>query len=248
MTPEQPAPQHAPQPADTYPFWRYTDVLLFFGLGLPCIFAAQLLVRVFTLIFHLNIVDKGLLLIPAQFVGYGFLFLALYGIFKLQYDRPFWPSLGWVDFRLPLLPIVMLGAIVAFAVAGGAVLLRTPDVDTPMRELLSKRSSAILVALFATTLGPVCEELAFRGFMQPLLVRSFGPVRGIFLTALPFGLLHLEQNAFSWRHVVLITLAGAAFGGMRHFSGSTRASAWMHAAYNFTFCLAFFAAQRKLPG
>ncbi len=243
MTPEAPNERHA----ERYPFWRYTDLLLFFGLGLPCIFAGQLLVRAFTLIFHLDVRNKGLLLIPAQFLGYGLLFLALYGIFKTQYDRPFWLSLGWVDFRFSLFATMTLGAMVAFAVAGGAVLLRTPDVDTPMREMLSKRGTAILIAIFATTIGPVCEELAFRGFMQPLLVRSFGPVRGILLTALPFGLLHLEQNAFSWRHVLLITLAGAAFGSMRHFSGSTRASTWMHAAYNFTFCLAFFAAERKLP-
>jgi membrane protease YdiL (CAAX protease family) len=106
-----------------------------------------------------------------------------------------------------------------------------------MKELLSDPVSIALIAVFGTTLGPVCEELVFRGFLQPLLVRSLGAVAGIFATAVPFGLLHLQQYGFSWRHGLLITCAGAAFGWMRHTTGSTRASTLMHAAYNGLFFL-----------
>jgi membrane protease YdiL (CAAX protease family) len=114
--------------------------------------------------------------------------------------------------------------------------------------LLSDRTSMLLMAVFATTLGPVCEELAFRGFLQPLLVRSLGSVAGILLAAVPFGLLHLQQYGWSWRHVLLITLAGVAFGWMRQISGSTKASAVMHAAYNFLFFAGALLAQgNKLP-
>ena len=78
----------------------------------------------------------------------------------------------------------------------------------------------------------MCEELAFRGFLQPLLVRSLGTVPGILAAALPFGLLHFQEYGNSWRHVLLISLAGAAFGWMRHATGSTKAAAIMHASYN----------------
>ena len=70
-------------------------------------------------------------------------------------------------------------------------------------------------------MAPVCEELMFRGFLQPLLVRSLGAAAGILATALPFGLLHFQEYGNSWRHVLLISLSGVAFGWMRHATGST---------------------------
>jgi membrane protease YdiL (CAAX protease family) len=43
---------------------------------------------------------------------------------------------------------------------------------------------------------------------------------------------HLAQNANLWQSGVLITIAGFGFGVVRHVSGSTRASAITHIAYN----------------
>jgi len=97
------------------------------------------------------------------------------------------------------------------------------------------------------TLGPVCEELAFRGFLQPLLVRSLGPVGGVLAAAVPFGLLHIPEYGNSWRHGVVITLAGAAFGCVRQATGSTKASTVMHASYNFLFFFVLISQGRNLP-
>jgi membrane protease YdiL (CAAX protease family) len=93
----------------------------------------------------------------------------------------------------------------------------------------------------------MCEELAFRGFMQPLFTRSWGPAPGILLSAICFGILHLPQYGFSWQHGVLISLAGAAFGWMRWVSKSTMGSTVMHSAYNLTLFLGFFAGGGKVP-
>ncbi len=94
--------------------------------------------------------------------------------------------------------------------------------------------------MIGTTIGPLCEELVFRGFMQPLFVRTLGPLVGILITAALFGSLHLAQNQFTWQSGLLITAAGAAFGWMRHISNSTRASTLMHSAYNLAYFLAAF--------
>jgi membrane protease YdiL (CAAX protease family) len=104
----------------------------------------------------------------------------------------------------------------------------------PMEELLRDRLSIALVGLFATTLGPVCEELAFRGFLQPLLTRTFGAVVGVVLAALPFTLLHGPQYGWSWQHVLPVGLAGLSFGIVRYVTGSTAAATAMHATYNLT--------------
>jgi membrane protease YdiL (CAAX protease family) len=125
-------------------------------------------------------------------------------------------------------------------------LIRTPHTENPLTALLKDPTSLILVAIFGTIVAPVCEELMFRGFLQPLLVRSLGATAGILATALPFGLLHFQEYGNSWRHVLLISLSGVAFGLMRHATGSTRAAAIMHSSYNaFQFVLLMMA--KSLP-
>jgi membrane protease YdiL (CAAX protease family) len=78
------------------------------------------------------------------------------------------------------------------------------------------------------TLGPIIEELLFRGFMQPVLVDSLGVFPGILATSVLFSGMHLMQNDFIWQSGVLITLVGFVLGVVRHVSGSTRASAITH--------------------
>jgi membrane protease YdiL (CAAX protease family) len=106
------------------------------------------------------------------------------------------------------------------------------------------RMAMILVGIFGVTLGPLAEELIFRGFLQPLLVRSMGVVAGIVVAAVPFGLLHFSEYGNSWRHAVLISGAGAAFGWMRQRTGSTKASTLMHSAYNILFFAALWASKK----
>ena len=206
-----------------------------------------LLVKAVFAVLNISVTNRAIELLPAQFVGYGFLFALLWMLFRFQYGEPFWRSLGWVDPPLTATRVVMFGVLLAVAVAVTSVLLQTPDINSPMKEFLTRRSSVLLLAIFGTTLGPLCEELAFRGFMQPLFVRSLGAVPGILLAAVPFGLLHLQQYGWSWRHGLLITLAGAAFGWMRHVTGSTKASVIMHVAYNSMFFLALVAQRKELP-
>jgi membrane protease YdiL (CAAX protease family) len=170
-----------------------------------------------------------------QFVGYFFLFLILVVIFRFQYGRPFWESLGWKPFRTPPILLVAGGWLTALAVLGIGVLIRTPSTENALAELMQDRISILIVGAFGITLGPLAEELAFRGFVQPLLVKSFGAATGIVLSSLPFGVLHFAQYGNSWRHVLLITAAGSAFGLMRHQTGSTKAATLMHSAYNAFF-------------
>lgn len=245
-SPETPhtASGHAGEP---YPFWGYADVVVFFGLAFPCILLAIFLVQTVVMSFHLHVRNLAFVEVPAQFLGYGLVFFVLYLLLSKHYDRPFWLSLRWVHTRPGAPRTILYGFVLAFAIGLLGRLINTPDINTPMKELLSNRSSLVLVAIFAITLGPVCEELAFRGLLQPLLVRSFGRVAGVVLAAVPFGVLHLAQYAGSWRHVVLITCAGIAFGWMRQASGSTRAAALMHAGYNFIFVSAMFSQWRTLP-
>ena len=133
------------------------------------------------------------------------------------------------------------GPALALAVAALGQALRTPMIETPFRKFLQDPLSLALFGVFSTLLGPVCEELAFRGFLMPLLVRSFGAATGIIVSAIPFALLHGDQYSWTWQYIVLILLAGAVFGWIRYRSDSTFASSLMHSTYNLTFYIAFLA-------
>ena len=80
-----------------------------------------------------------------------------------------------------------------------------------------------------------------------VLVRSLGAAPGILLAAVPFGVLHFHEYGNSWRHAVILSLAGAAFGVMRHATRSTKASALMHASYNALIFIALMTQKGILP-
>ena len=224
----------------TEPTWDYNDLILFVFLAVLCVGAAQLLTFLVSNGLHLSKGDRVLALMPSQLLLYALLFVALYSILKLQYGRPFLTSLAWVDFPFSAMTAIMFGVLLAVLNVVASQLLHTPEVDTPVKHLLEHRLTAIEFGLIGSTVGPLCEELVFRGFMQPVFVRSAGATFGILITAICFGSLHLAQNGFAWQSGVLIAIAGIAFGWMRQLSGSTRASTLMHSAYNFTIFLPVF--------
>jgi uncharacterized protein len=229
------------------PFWGYNDLLLFIGLAPVCLILGYALVKLPLRILHIHPAVQVEEAIPEQLLGYLFLFGALGLIFRQGYGRPFWKSLGWTNMRLPLGVVVCFGVLTGVIVVVASTLIRLPDKANPMTELMATRTAILLMAVFGTTVAPVCEELAFRGFLQPLLARGLGAGPGILLAAIPFGLLHYSEYGDSWRHALIISAAGAAFGAMRQFSGSTKAAAVMHASYNAFFFLVLFADGKDLP-
>lgn len=213
-------------------FWNYEDLIVFGGALLPALIAGRLIAA---LAARIAGVDKGVEGFILQFVAYGCWFLALYGLFRFKHGRPFWESLSWNPDWRRIGVSFLLGIAVAIGLIVTSALVDMPQLDaTPMQELLSGDLTLLLVGVFSTTLGPLCEELAFRGFLMPLFSRSFGITAGIVLATVPFAVAHAPQYAFSWRHVALVGLAGIAFGWTRFRTGSTAAATAMHSAYNLT--------------
>jgi len=239
--------QAFPRPPERDPFWGYSDLLWFCGLVIPCMLAGEALEWLILTLFKWNVASLAVRSVPGMFAGYGLLFGALRVMLWLRYDRPFWRSLGWRPMRLPVLWVVLCGMVTAILVALASALIHTPTGDNPMTQLMETRLDLLLIGVLGVTLAPLCEEMAFRGFLQPLLVRSLGALPGVLLTAVPFGLLHFFQYGNSWRHALIIAMAGAAFGWMRQATGSTKAAVIMHAAYNSLFFIALMTEKRILP-
>jgi len=225
-------------PNENEAFWGYEDVLLLIGLALP---SGALAVLAGTSLGKLVIVSKPFKLLLIQLIWYILVFGTLWLILKLRYGRPFWRSLGW---RVPFPAAAALafgGPAMAIGIGVIGYAVRTPIIKLPFDQMLVDRPTTVLFGLFAVLIGPLCEELAFRGFLMPLIIRSFGAVSGILSTAILFGSLHAAEYEWSWRHVLLITLVGCILGTVRYRTGSTAASTLLHATYNLTQLAGFLA-------
>jgi hypothetical protein len=121
-----------------------------------------------------------------------------------------------------------------------------------------------MVALFGTLLAPVCEELAFRGFLLPSLasawdwLRSFrsAPEVGLVIsdrgpqddprwsipallfsctvTSIAFALVHADQLAHAWAPLAVLFGVSLVLCGVRLWTHSLAASTLIHATYNGT--------------
>jgi membrane protease YdiL (CAAX protease family) len=205
-------------------------VLLVAALFIPAVLAGALVMDGVASVFGID-PKLGFVMVMAQFIGYGLIFAVLKLLF-LRHHEPLLPSLGWVPQPFRPVHLIATGFVLALTMVLLGSLLQTPDIQTPFEKLLDDRTSRIVIALFGVTAAPAVEELLFRGFLQPVLVETFGVLPGILVTSVLFGGMHLVQNADIWQSGVLITLVGFALGVIRHVSGSTKASTITHIAYN----------------
>jgi membrane protease YdiL (CAAX protease family) len=225
------------------PFWGFAELLVIAALFISTVFAGGIVLQTVGPSLHID-PQLGLPLLFVEFTAYGVVFIALRVLFARN-GQPLFESLAWVPQPFRPLHLAVLGLILVLVVVLLGSLLRIPNVETPFYKLLNDVWSRIAISVFGITLGPVIEELLFRGFLQPVLVESFGVFPGILATSVVFGGMHLMQNANLWQSGVLITLVGFVLGVVRHVSGSTRASAITHVSYNAIPFLALLASGSK---
>jgi membrane protease YdiL (CAAX protease family) len=212
------------------PFWGFAELFLIVALFLSAVIAGGFALRTASPYLHID-PQLGLPLLLVEFAGYGVVFLALRVLFA-RHGQPLFESLGWIEQPFRPFHLAVLGVLLWLVSILLESVLGVPNVETPFDKLLSDPLSRVAIALFGITLGPIVEELLFRGFLQPLLVDSIGVLPGILVTSVVFGAMHLTQNANLWQSGVLITLVGFVLGVVRHISGSTRAAAITHIFYN----------------
>ena len=225
---EVPSP---PEP-ERVPFWNYVDLLLLIGL-LASSIAIIMLAAGGWMLLHPELRDDPTpLALPTQFAVYLFLYFCFYGIFRLKYSRPVFASLGWRKSSFSLGYAAFGGVLLAFGLSLLATLLKTPKVATPFDKLATTPVSMLLLAITAVVLAPLFEEMLFRGFLQPLLSRTFGVVAGVLITALLFGSLHAFEYMKVWQYVAAVTVVGIVLGAVRVRTNSIIPGVVMHGCFN----------------
>ena len=189
---------------------------------------------------HMSWVDvaqKPVLALLSEFLAYGVVAIYMILLLEVKYHTRFWSAIRWnwpgmAGFSLLGIGILMLGLDLL------GRFLPMPK-TTPFDQFFERPTDAYLTAAFAVTLGPLMEELFFRGFLYPVLARRMGVAWGIFFTALPFGLIHMFQYGYAWGVVLLIFLMGVVCTAVRAATGSVASSFLVHVGYNATEMLLF---------
>ena len=252
---QQPAPvlpgdasAAVPPRRDMWSYWDLVGMLLFAAValgvcaGLAAV-ASAVLVNFFGI--HAPLQEPPYLVywsLGIQALWWILVFGFIYYIVSIKYDLPFGEALGFTSYRTSTYWFVIFGCALAFAVGILGQLIGAPS-DTPMMELLKDPNTLWLIGIFAVLLGPVTEEVAFRGFLYLPLERGLGPVAAIIITSLIFTAPHGGQYGWSWQILVLLLAAGAAFGFVRWKTGSLWPAIVMHIAYNGLQFGAYFVAK-----
>lgn len=89
--------------------------------------------------------------------------------------------------------------------------------------------------LLIVVLAPIFEEIFFRGFIQPVLVRRWNVVAGIGVTSFLFSLVHVIPGATAVENLTLVAttfVLGCVFGRLVHRKGRIGPAIAAHAFFN----------------
>ena len=233
---EIPPPLPTPKAGEN-PVWSGWDVLLIAALTLGTIFLVQLIIILIALRFvyprenWIEVAQKPVLALLSELLAYAVVAIYMILLVEGKYHARFWPAIRWnwpglSGFSFAGVGVLMLG----FDALGR--FLPMPK-TTPFDQFFARPSDAYLTVAFAITLGPLMEELFFRGFLYPVVARRLGAFWGILLTALPFGLMHYLQYR-SWSAVLIIILVGVVLTTVRAVTKSVASSFLAHVGYNGT--------------
>ncbi|MBZ5679937.1 MAG: CPBP family intramembrane metalloprotease [Acidobacteriia bacterium] len=176
--------------------------------------------------------QQPILALISQFLIDAAAVLYMFMLVEGKYHVRFWQAIRW-NWPRSEWKLLSLGVLLLFGLGVLENFLPMPT-DTPFEKLLARPRDAYLLSIIAVSLGPLVEELFFRGFMYPVLERRIGVAWGIFLTALPFGLIHLPQYGWAWGAALVIFLVGVVCGAVRAATRSVAASFLVHVGYNGT--------------
>ena len=171
---------------------------------------------------------------------------------RLRFRSPILRTLRWQPLESGRVrpPLAYLGFI-----AGGFLLsifvalassLFTPKNKMPIEQYFHDRHTALLLLIMSVTLAPLFEETIFRGYLYPVVARTFGIVPGVILTGLLFGLMHASQLGGNLPQVALIVTVGIVFTAARAKTGNVLPGYLLHVSYNSFIAVAFLIASHGL--
>jgi membrane protease YdiL (CAAX protease family) len=181
----------------------------------------------------------GLFTLVQQILLIGALLGYLAAQLRVNFRAPFWRTIGWRGFEPGGVPaglryfgFVVLGFATALIVE--SVSLRFGNkAKLPVEALYQDRHVALALMVMSVLVAPVFEETIFRGYIYPVVARSYGIAVGVLATGILFGLLHAPQLWGGWLQIGELVAVGIIFTYARAVTRTVLASFLLHVSYNF---------------
>jgi membrane protease YdiL (CAAX protease family) len=252
IPPEPPADSHfRPPPPAAVPHdlrvpWNWLDLLL---LGILTFAGSILLNLVVSRVFRAFGVTPaqfraspalfGLFTVVQQLLLFAMLLAYLFAQLRVNFRMPFWRTIGWHALELGQVPralryfgFVVGGFLLALMVEGVSFKFPT-KAKLPVQQLFQDRRIALAVMLLAVLVAPVIEETIFRGYIYPVVARSYGVTVGVLGTGILFGLMHAPQLWGGWVQIAALVTVGIILTYARAVTRTVLASFLLHLSYNF---------------
>ena len=202
--------------------------------------------------------------------AYGLALAAAWFAMPVFWHRPFLAGLQWnADKVRPWLGLV--GIALGFAVQGISVVIPHPK-DLPIEDFFHNPELIWFMAFFGVVVGPLFEEVLFRGFLLPAIAIAVDYIRiprdadplvslerliawrsstgfsqaalvvSTIVTSLFFALLHAPQLGYTWPAVALLAAVSVVLCVVRIRTGSVAASTVVHGFYNLSVFVSLFLA------
>ncbi len=153
---------------------------------------------------------------------------------------PHWRDyIAWKPFRLESIYLALAAAGVIWGIAIGSV-IEAWYPDSKNWVAFPHGVAGVLASLIlVVALGPLCEELLFRGWLFTALRGRLGSIATIVTTSVLFAIAHWEKTHL---YAIAVFPVGLLLGYARERSGSIRATTTFHGIYNLSgWILAAFA-------
>jgi len=207
------------------------------------------------------------LIVAAEAISYTLTLIAAWLFFPLLWQRAFGDGIQW-DFaaaKRNAWKLIPIGLVAGFAVQAISSLIPVPK-SIPMDDFFRTSSDVWLVTVFGTTLAPMMEEIAFRGFLLPAFAIAYdwlslprtpaarehwhqttgltttAVIFSAILSSIFFALLHGEQLAHAWVALFVLFCVSLVLTIVRVRMHSVACSTLVHASYNASVFLTMFIA------
>lgn len=256
---EIPAPMYSQFPNDLRGPWNWVDLLLLVLIA----FAGMFLISIFLVggfaafgltptVLQKSASDKSLFLILNQTLLSLGLLVYLAAQMRFRFQSPFWRTIGWrplgtgtIPRRIVYLTLILGGFALSLLIQIASAALQNKT-KMPIETFFQDRRSAFLLMLMGVLVAPLVEETIFRGYIYPVVARSFGIRAGVVITGTMFGLLHAPQLWGGWGQIALLIVVGIIFTAARAISRTVVASYLLHVSYNSFLFIAFLVASHGL--
>jgi membrane protease YdiL (CAAX protease family) len=166
--------------------------------------------------------------IPAHIVT----FFAAWMLVTQRGKRPFWRTLGWEygpTFRTwwavgTAIVLYIIGAVLAKLIGGAPT-----DIDILVNSTLAVR---LLLAILATTTGPLVEEIVYRGILYPSLEKTLGMPWAVTTVSFLFALVHFYQYRKNLGVIVVIVMLSVSLTLIRAYTGRLLPCFIIHVVFN----------------